>query len=336
MELLLLGLLPFMLVGALDNTSDDGEGGVSAAGAVRSGTDDANVIDGTAGDDILEGLGGADTVEAGDGDDIVFGDDGDDLIDGGGGADVLAGNTGDDTLRGASGNDSLFGGDGDDVIDGGASEDTLLGEEGFDTLDGGQGNDALDGGRFADRLSGGAGHDSLFGGAGDDALDGNQGDDLLVGGKGSDRLAGGSGNDTLSGYFDPADDGIFDAQDVADPDTLRGEGGHDTLRLGTGDLAVGGTGVDTFQTGSWVGSDTPVIEDFEAGETVEIVVPSGTENDWTVQVSETGAANADAQITITRITDAGLESIVVTELSNAAGLISVANISVVPGVFAPA
>ncbi len=101
-----------------------------AAGIV--GTDQSDVLHGTAGPDVIAALGGNDRV---------FGLSGDDLICGG------------------AGNDRLFGG---------AGKDKLLGEGGKDFLAGGGGSDFLLGGAAADRMVGGAGRDRVRGGPGHD------------------------------------------------------------------------------------------------------------------------------------------------------------------------
>lgn len=111
-------------------------------------------------------------------------------------------------------------GAGDDVVTIG----DLSGARGLKsvTVDAGAGNDTVDGSLQAARsvvmaLLGGFGDDSLTGGAGNDVLDGGEGNDSLIGGKGRDTLIGGNGDDFLDGGKDK------DA-----------------------DLAIGGSGADTF------------------------------------------------------------------------------------------
>lgn len=116
---------------------------------------------------------------------------------------------------------------------GGASIGTLTGVERFNVT-GGSGGDQLTGGRLADTLSGGDGDDFLDAGfvlsglfARVPVTDGVI--DLLDGGAGNDRLAGG-GEDTLLGG---------DGDDVINVGGFFNTGG-------TGGLADGGAGADTF------------------------------------------------------------------------------------------
>ena len=94
-------------------------------------------------------------------------------------------------------------------------------------------------------VDGGAGNDVVQGGLGFDALDGAAGNDDLNGFGGADVVEGGDGDDVLR-----ADNRAADEQ-VAGPDTLRGEGGDDRFRAvggpsgGSGDRLDGGPGRDT-------------------------------------------------------------------------------------------
>jgi len=183
-------------------------------------------------------------------------------LEGGDGDDTLTGGEGDDTLIGGGGNNLLRGGGGNDALIGGDGNDTLYGGGGDDTLRGGGGNDLLNGGDGDDLLIGGEGDDSLFGGAGDDTLLGGWGDDLLVAGEGNNLLNGGDGNDTLIGVH--LDD---DGNDIGGINYLNGGDGDDLIILGTGDIATGGEGADTFVLGSWLGAGAPAeIMDFTPGE----------------------------------------------------------------------
>ena len=207
-------------------------------------------------DDILTGLGGDDTVVGGDGIDQLTGRGGDDVLQGGDGADVAHGGDGADTLQGGNGDDLLSGEDGDDKLVGGAGADTLLGHEGDDSLYGGAG---------ADTLLGGGGADSLVGGDADDWLAGGLGDDGLIGDAGSDTLDGGAGNDVI--------DGRESVNAFPEMDFLNGGDGDDTLHLGAGDYATGGTGADTFAVTDMVEGD-PIahISDYNAQEDSLVVV----------------------------------------------------------------
>ncbi len=71
-----------------------------------------------------------------------------DAIGGGRGNDTVYGDNGDDTLSGEGGQDELFGHAGADSLSGGADADKLIGGRGSDTLKGGTGNDHLWGGNY--------------------------------------------------------------------------------------------------------------------------------------------------------------------------------------------
>jgi hypothetical protein len=64
--------------------------------------------------------------------------------------DRIFGKNGNDILSGLDGNDKLWGGKGDDDISGDAGKDKIWGQNGNDTLNGGLGNDDIDGGRGID------------------------------------------------------------------------------------------------------------------------------------------------------------------------------------------
>ena len=149
----------------------------------------------------------------------------------------------------------------------------------------------LEGGEGDDHLSGQTSDDSLVGAAGADTLLGGRGNDTLIGGVGEDSLEGGLGDDVFVGVEDGSDDETIAASDVLDADTMRGGDGNDTFVLGSGDVAEGGAGVDTFASGTWVDADNlPVIEDFDVAEDVfALLVPEG-EGTGTVTVD----ADADA------------------------------------------
>lgn len=122
------------------------------------------------------------TIVGTDDDDILTGSAGNDIIAGLGGNDVIYGFGGNDTICGGEGNDVIFGGNGNDQLYGDAGNDVLYGERGDDLLQGGGGNDSLDGGIGRDRLLGEAGNDTLAGGTGNDALNGGPGGDICDGG----------------------------------------------------------------------------------------------------------------------------------------------------------
>ncbi len=171
--------------------------------------------------------------------------------------------TQDISRTGGAGDDTLTGGLGDDILTGGLGDDTLTGSDGDDTLTGGTASAGADADFLAmnpgssddDTLDGGAGDDTLDGGAGDDTLDGGTGDDTLYGGDGDDAVDGGAGNDVLFGG--------------RGADRLTGGRGADSL--------YGGNGHDIFAFS--VGDGADYINDFEAGDIIEIAgVPGGFED----------------------------------------------------------
>ncbi len=238
-------------------TFEDGQAldyeGLLALGFDLDGTEDDDIIDGTAvtdrihafgGNDTVYGEAGADTVDGGTGNDTLYGDGpgigyfeaGADTITGGDGDDQILGGAGNDDLSGGDGIDSIVGGEDSDTIDGGAGEDTIRGDglsvnpllAGADTIHGGDDNDVV---------NGDGGNDTLYGDAGDDELHGDEGDDTLHGGEGFDWLIGEAGDDHLLGG--------------ADDDFLEDASGHNVLE--------GGAGADGYQ-GADTGSTTFVVD----------------------------------------------------------------------------
>lgn len=111
--------------------------------------------------DVLRGSARADDMEGWEGNDRLLGYGGDDRLDGG---------KDNDLLQGGDGGDRLFGGDGLDNLVGHVlyGSDWSADDGGADVLFGGAGNDHLDGGAGADELHGQAGHDRMTGGGGAD------------------------------------------------------------------------------------------------------------------------------------------------------------------------
>jgi hypothetical protein len=134
------------------------------------GTDEADVLDGTAWRDIITALAG------------------DDELSGGGGEDRLLGGPGGDTLLGGDLADRLEGGYGADLLIGGSFQ-----QDPYTEVD--------------DRLLGGPGPDDLRGGPGRDVLSGNTGNDVLRGGPDEDALSGGPGNDRIFASGDNPENG---------------------------------------------------------------------------------------------------------------------------------
>jgi len=118
-----------------------------------------------------------------------FGSDNNDVIIGTASDETLLGFQGDDFLNGVEGNNTLFGGRGNDTLVAGNADDILLGNKDDDLLFGGNGNDSLYGGQGNDTLIAGDGNDILFGDKGNDILYGGaKGTDTLVGGEGNDTF----------------------------------------------------------------------------------------------------------------------------------------------------
>jgi Ca2+-binding RTX toxin-like protein len=232
------------------------------------------VIHGTADADVIVGSADADHIFGGGGDDRICAGAGDDVIEGGEGSDRIESGPGDDEVIGGNGSDEVHGGPGDDIVFGKRGNDYLFGDAGTDYLDAGLGDDTLYGGPGnGDEVIGGVGNDHLSGGPGDgDVLEGDLGGDTIDGAPGahdtvSYALAGqtdgangglgvyvdlgagtgeGDGSDTIEGIEDvvgsPFPDTIIGD---SEPNVLHGGGGVDELvGVGTGDAAIGGTGLD--------------------------------------------------------------------------------------------
>lgn len=130
--------------------------------------------------------------------------------------------------------------------------------------------DTLRGG-FGDTLMGEGGQDTLLGGKGNDHLLGGDGDDLLRAGGGDNFLEGGDGDDLLLGVESHSDaatglEWMLTPADGPSHDILDGGAGDDVLRMGHGDIGIGGEGDDIFEVQADTPSteeDVPVIEDFD-------------------------------------------------------------------------
>ncbi len=134
----------------------------------------ANLIEGTDEDDVIDGTAGVDDIQAGAGDDIVNALEGNDNVFGGPGADILNGNEGDDRVSGGAGDDEVNGNDGDDRLFGGGNTDTISGGDGNDFLNSGAGT--------LDQLMGEAGDDILLAEAlsVDTTMSGGEGTDTFI------------------------------------------------------------------------------------------------------------------------------------------------------------
>ena len=147
----------------------------------------------------------------------------------------------DDMIDGTPDDDTILAFDGDDTINAGAGEDFVNAGLGDDTVFGGDDRDVIEGRAGDDMLFGEDGSDTLEGGAGDDLLDGGLGTDIIRGGRGADEIIGGPHASIIDGEF---------VEDNDPGDTLRGEGGEDTIYLwGRDGLAVGGQDSDDPGTG---------------------------------------------------------------------------------------
>ena len=100
-------------------------------------------VTGTENGDVLNGTAKGEEINALDAADIVLGGGGDDTIFGGLEGDALTGNAGNDTVHGDEGNDLVLGGEGDDVLYGGDDDDVLTGQGGADDIFGGAGEDTI-------------------------------------------------------------------------------------------------------------------------------------------------------------------------------------------------
>ncbi|HZL90601.1 MAG TPA: calcium-binding protein, partial [Pirellulaceae bacterium] len=231
----------------------------------------------------LYGGAGNDTLTGGSGNDRLFGEAGNDTLLGKGGVDVLFGGAGNDVLTGGAGDDQAFGqagddrmiwnpGDASDLNEGGAGTDTVevnggnVGENFTATANGNRvrfdrtdpGPFFIDIGTSENLVVNANGGDDRFSASGNLAalihisVDGGAGDDTLLGGNGADRLSGGDGNDFVDG-----------------------NGGADVALLGTGD--------DTFQWDPGDGSD--IVEGQDGNDTM---IFNGSNVDENISLSANG------------------------------------------------
>jgi Ca2+-binding RTX toxin-like protein len=274
----------------LDDLPNDGQG--LEGDNVRSdieyvfGSDQADVISGTANDDYLVGNGGADQIDGLGGVDRLFAGD-------------AATNDGDtcdtDVLNGGDGNDELWLG-GATTANGEADNDTILSDQFVctgksDIASGGPGTDGADfwpvtlpglsvslddvgndgvGGTDnykpdIENLSAGANGMTLIGSAGDNHITGGAGNDLIDGGLGADQMSGGGGIDTVDyssrtlpltltiGTGDT--DGQAGENDgiVGDIENVRGGSGVDIIEGNElNNVLDGGPGADNISGGDGV------------------------------------------------------------------------------------
>ena len=190
---------------------------------------------------------------------------------------------------------------------GGATEgdDILNGTGGADIINGLGGNDEINGLGGADELSGGPGMDTLRGGNGADTLLGGDGDDILDGdgqgnnGAQADVLDGGAGNDTLLGRG-----GADDLTGGLDNDIIIAGGGADTIFWSAGD------GRDIIDGGG--GTDRLRIQGSDEDETFFIETVADYQSRTGIDAEALVAAT---DIVVSRSTDGGVTSSVITELN---------------------
>jgi Ca2+-binding RTX toxin-like protein len=238
-------------------------------GAVITGSDANDTLQGRIGDDIIDGAEGNDSINAESGNDRVNGGSGNDTILAGDGNDDIYGDEGNDTLNGQLGDDALNGGSGSDLLIGGDGDDFLQGGDGDDILSGGVGNDTLEGGADQDTaimdiysddamtVTGTADTLTISSSSGADVFRAIEIfrfrdvtltlDDVLTL---LDRgIVGTDENDVLTGNV-----GVDILRGLAGNDSLHGGEGNDTLFGGTGnDFVVGNPGDDVLVAGD--GSD---------------------------------------------------------------------------------
>lgn len=197
-----------------------------ALGFDLDGSEQGDVIYGTALTDRINSLGGNDTV---------YGLADDDVIDGGTGADTLYGGEGNDEYHVDVAGDSVveLAGEGYDKVvssvnrvlsenvealtltgsaqlgTGNDLDNTLTGNEAGNILMGLDGDDSLVGNDGDDHLLGGAGSDTLFGGAGADILDGGSGADVMAGGAGDDTFIVDAVGDSVTEDFGSGTDTVL-------------------------------------------------------------------------------------------------------------------------------
>jgi Ca2+-binding RTX toxin-like protein len=228
---------------------------------------------------------------------FTYGTNDSDIINGSAIGDFIFASGGNDTLYGNEGGDVLYGGVGNDISYGGAGNDFLFGEEGNDTLYGNEGNDALNGGADGDTLDGGVGADTVVGGTGNDTFYVDSPNDVVVeaanegidtmfistpGGfpllpdnvenftllNGSTPSAGGNALDNMI-IGNDADNALFGyyGNDVLiggnGNDVLLGGNDNDFLSGGPGsNILIGGLGADKFEVGIYQVNGLDKIQDF--------------------------------------------------------------------------
>lgn len=272
-------------------TGDDDDNNVSEVGSEADDT-----LEGDTGDDFLDGQAGDDILNGGAGDDTIFGRDGDDVLEGEDGDDMLCSGEGDDVVTGNRGNDLLEGQGGDDFVSGDYGSDVVRGDDGNDTVLGGRGTDTV---------NGGAGDDVVFGGI-------IEGVPLNL--EELELLRDGGSLEELNGDIDLRDDSIGNV--------VWGGEGDDDLILGSGDVANGNAGADTYHIMSdQVNADAvgaATISSFEPDEDSITIIVDDTEDDAEISVTD------DGEDAVIRLGDT-----ILARVEGSAGTLTAADISLI-------
>jgi Ca2+-binding RTX toxin-like protein len=205
-------------------------------------------------------------------------------------------------LCSGDGNDIVTGNVGQDFIEGQGGDDFVSGDYGFDTLNGDEGNDTVLGGRGIDEVNGGEGDDLVFGGIIDGApLNLEELAELRDGGS----------LEAINGGLDMRDDSVGNV--------LSGGDGDDDLILGSGDMADGNNGADTYHIMSEQNGDAAaMINNYvPADDAVTIIVDDIETNEEIFVDDEDGDA-------VIRLGDD-----VLARVSGAAGTISATDITLI-------
>jgi Ca2+-binding RTX toxin-like protein len=260
------------------------------------------------------------TLDGTDDADRLEGDEGSDFISGNGGDDILIGNAGNDTLLGHEGDDVLEGANGDDMLCSGDGDDVVFGNVGHDLLEGQEGNDFLSGDYGFDSIFGNEGDDIMVGGRGGDLVNGNDGDDLVFGGiienlplnlQEMTALRDGGSLAELNGGIEMRDDSVGNE--------LWGGAGDDNLILGSGDVADGNSGADTYHIMSEQnGNVAPVISSYIPDQDAITVIVRDVDADADISVTDEGE---DA---IIRMGDT-----ILARVSGAAGTLATADVTLI-------
>jgi Ca2+-binding RTX toxin-like protein len=180
-------LIGFAALAALSSVIGDGESGtydpVTDEGGLNvTGSDQDDLLSGSAGDDQFFGRGGNDLIIGDDGDDALFGGADDDLLRGGGGGDLIFDTEGSDRLMGDTGDDLIVASavvEQDAVVDLVANTDPD--QPGRVDLTELAMNLRADVDAEGDVISGGYGNDTILAGSGDTITTGEGLDNLILG-----------------------------------------------------------------------------------------------------------------------------------------------------------